>query len=296
MNSIETPQDHNVLVPVDFSDLSKHALFHGAKMANLFNDSITLLHILDTGGLFSFIDKTNKELLYEGTNKKLDDLIRDLNIQYPNIKINKMIKEGKPHKVIVETAENVKCDAIVMGSNGEAGIEKILGSTVSKVITGAHVPVVVVKRSPKRPEYLKIVLPIDLTKETKQKVGMAIHLAKKYNSEVHVIAESEGDEFLRNRINASMRQIENILEENGVKWISKITEGKDYPGHIGDDTIRYSEEIDADLILIMAQQETGLTDFFIGSQSQQVINRSNVPVMCILPKETYKFFGTDGFY
>lgn len=296
MNSIETPQDHNVLVPVDFSDLSKHALFHGAKMANLFNDSITLLHTLETGGLFSFIDKTNKDLLYEGTNKKMDDLIRDLNAQYPNIKVNKLIKEGKPHKVIVETAEDVKCDAIVMGSNGEAGIEKLLGSTASKVITGANVPVVVVKRSPKRPDYKKIVLPIDLTKETKQKVGMAVHLAKKYNSEVHVIAEAEGDEFLRNKINHSMRQIENILDEHGVKWISKITDAQNYPGHIGDDTIKYSEEIDADMILIMAQQETGLTDLFIGSQSQQVINRSHIPVMCILPKETYKFFGTDGFY
>lgn len=296
MNSIETPQDHNVLVPVDFSDLSKHALFHGAKMANLFNDSITLLHILETGGLFSFLDKTNKDLLYEGTNKKMDDLIRDLNVQYPNIKVNKLIKEGKAHKVIVEIADDVKCDAIVMGSNGEAGIEKIVGSTASRVITGANVPVVVVKRSPKRPDYRRIVLPIDLTKETKQKVGMAIHLAKKYNSEVHVIAESEGDEFLSNKINASMRQVEHILTENGVKWISKITDGKNYPGQIADDTIKYSEEVDADLVLIMAQQETGLTDFFLGSQSQQVINRSNIPVMCILPKETYKFFGTDGFY
>ncbi len=296
MNSIETPKDHIVLVPVDFSELSQHALFHAAKMANLFNDQVTLLHTLETGGIFSFLDKSNKDLLYEGTNKKLDDLAAILSGKYPNIKVNKMIREGKPHKVITETAEELKCDIIVMGSNGEAGLEKIVGSTASRVITGASVPVIVVKSAPVRQDYKKIVLPIDLTKETKQKISMAIHLAKKYGSEVHVISEFEGDEFLKNKLSANMNQVEKILTENGVTCITKITDPNDYPGHIGQDTVKYAREADADLILIMTQQETGLSEFFLGSYAQQVINKSQVPVMCIRPKEVYKFFGTDGFY
>ena len=296
MTSIETPKDHIVLVPVDFSDLSKHALFHAAKMASLFNDQITLLHIIETGGMFSFLDKSNKALMEVGILQKFSELESDIKNQYPNIQINHLIKEGRPHKVIVEVADELNCDSIVMGSNGEAGLEKIIGSTASRVITASNVPVIVVKSSPKRPNYNKIVLPIDLTKETKQKVGMAMHLAQKFDSEIHVIAEIEGDEFLRNKINANMHQVENMLTKNNVRWVSKITDDKNYPGNIGADTIRYSEDVDADLIMIMTQQETGFSELFLGSYAQQVINNSSVPVMCINPKEVFKFYGTEGFY
>jgi nucleotide-binding universal stress UspA family protein len=296
MTSIETPKDHIVLVPVDFSDLSKHALFHAAKMASLFNDQITLLHIIETSGMFSFLDKSNKELMHVGIHSKMDEIEVELKKQYASIVVNRLIKEGRPHKVIVETADELNCDSIVIGSNGEAGLEKIVGSTASRVITGANVPVIVVKSSPKRPNYNKVVLPIDLTKETKQKVNMAIHLAQKINSEIHVIAEIEGDAFLRNKINANMRQVESILTKNNVKWVSKITDEKNFPGNIGDDTIKYSNDVDADLIMIMTQQETGFTELFLGSYAQQIINGSNVPVMCINPKEVFKFYGTEGFY
>ncbi len=150
MTSIETPKDHIVLVPVDFSDLSKHALFHAAKMASLFNDQITLLHIIETSGMFSFLDKSNKELMHVGIHSKMDEIEVELKKQYASIVVNRLIKEGRPHKVIVETADELNCDSIVIGSNGEAGLEKIVGSTASRVITGANVPVIVVKSSPKR--------------------------------------------------------------------------------------------------------------------------------------------------
>ena len=92
MTSIETPKDHIVLVPVDFSDLSKHALFHAAKMASLFNDRITLLHIIETGGMFSFLDKSNKALMEVGILQKFSELESDIKNQYPNIQINHLIK------------------------------------------------------------------------------------------------------------------------------------------------------------------------------------------------------------
>ena len=93
-----------------------------------------------------------------------------------------------------------------------------------------------------------------------------------------------------------MRQVENMLTKNNVRWVSKITDDKNYPGNIGADTIRYSEDVDADLIMIMTQQETGFSELFLGSYAQQVINNSSVPVMCINPKEVFKFYGTEGFY
>ena len=45
----------------------------------------------------------------------------------------------------------------------------------------------------------------------------------------------------------------------------------------------YAKEVDADLIVIMTQQESDFTDYFIGSTAQQVIYHSRIPVMSIRP-------------
>ena len=47
--------------------------------------------------------------------------------------------------------------------------------------------------------------------------------------------------------------------------------------------IEYSEKVDAGLILIMTQQETDITEMFIGSSAQAIINNSEIPVMSVVP-------------
>ena len=68
---------------------------------------------------------------------------------------------------------------------------------------------------------------------------------------------------------------------------------------MGKDTIKYAEEIDADLIIIMTKSETGkLSDLFVESYAEQVGNSSQkTPVMCINPKPTgSRSTGGSGFY
>lgn len=56
------------------------------------------------------------------------------------------MKKGNPAKVILEYAENQKCDLIVIGSRGHSGIvEFMLGSVSHNVVLHAKVPVLVVK-------------------------------------------------------------------------------------------------------------------------------------------------------
>ena len=53
---------------------------------------------------------------------------------------------GHPATVIIETAAEAGCDAIVMGSRGLGSITKIfIGSVSSDVINNAEIPVVIVK-------------------------------------------------------------------------------------------------------------------------------------------------------
>jgi len=294
------PNERAIVVPVDFSITSHNALMHAADHADIFGNDIVMVHILEESYISSLFggSASRNELIKTGIELKMSELKSEIFAKYPALKIDYMVHSGKVYKAILEIADKMSCDCIIMGTKGAEGLEQIIGSTASRVMSYANVPVIIVNEFPKKGRYEKLVLPIDLTKESKQKVTWAIHIAKKYNAEVHIISEIEDDEFLSNKIRATIYQVKNILEQNGVKAIIFELDEERFPGHLGVDCLKYADEISADLILIMTHQERGFSEFIFGSEAQQIVNRvSKVPVMCIHPKEsTFKYEGTDGFY
>ncbi len=99
----------------------------------------------------------------------------------------------------------------------------------------------------------------------------------------------ETDEFLANRIKANLAQVEGILNRNGVKFTSTIL---DDDTNFAKRTLQYAEDTNADLIMIMTQQEKGFTEYIIGSYAQMIVNHASaIPVMCINPKEVFVMDG-----
>ncbi len=299
MTELTTPKDHKILVPVDFSESSHNAMQYAIAMAKLFDNEIVLLYALNEKRFASILTGSDtKQLIKEGIKSKLDES-RDMILKmWPEARVALEVREGKPYKVVEKLTEQENVDLVVMGTNGESGIEKFIGSTTRRVMSSSHVPVVAVKRGKMDPTFENIVMPIDLTKTTKQKVNWAIKLAKKFNSTIHVISEVEKDVFLKNKLDKNLKQIEGILEENGIKFITKLLDDKRYPDHIGKDTTKYADEVGADLIIIMTQQEgSGLSQVFIGNYAEQIVaGADQTPVMSINPRKTTRFEGSEGFY
>ncbi len=298
MNTI-IPNKRAIIVPVDFSNTSQNALLHAADHADVFGNDIVMVHILEESYISSLFSSSSKnDLVKTGLQQKMQELKSAVHAKYPGMNVDYLIDEGRVYKAIVDISEKMDCDCIIMGTKGAEGIEQIIGSTASRVMSYANVPVIIVNDFPKKGRYEKIVLPIDLSVESKQKVTWAIHIAKKYGSEVHIIAEVEDDEFLHNKIKATIYQVKNILIQNGVNAVIFELDEERFPGHLGVDTLKYADEINADLILIMTHLEKGFSEYIFGTEAQQIVNKvSKVPVMCIHPKETgFKYEGTEGFY
>lgn len=299
MNDLTTPKDHFIVVPVDFSPSSNNAMEYAIEMAKLFDNKIVLIYALNESKFASFFTGSdNKILLQEGIDNKLNQYKEHLLELWPSARVETKVEEGKPYQVIEAITEDPKCDLVVMGTNGSSGMERFMGSTTRRVMASSNAPVVAVKEKHENPSFDNIVMPIDLTKTSKQKVDWAIKLGKKFNSTIHVIMEVEKDEFLKNKVLANLNQIENVLAKNGIKYVAKLLDDRKYPEHIGKDTVQYAEEVKADLILIMTQQEmSSVSEIFIGNYAEQVVNSSQrTPVMSINPKKTTKFEGSVGFY
>lgn len=274
---------NTILVPTDFSEVADHALQHAIHVAKTFSNDIAVLHITDEGVLGGLFNKSSyNDLLKDAIQAKLSLCVQQC--AESGITATSHIKSGKVYKAVNETAEELGCDSIIMGTHGASGFESLIGSNASKVMSGANMPVVIVKeQSDTKASYKNIVMPIDLTIESKQKVSWAIHLAKYYNSTIHLVNDKKSDEFLVTHINANRLQVSRMLDEKGVKYTSKEIDG----GSLAQEVLNYAEAIDADLILIMSQQEKGFSEYILGSHAQQIVNHSGkVPVMCINPKET----------
>ncbi len=281
--------NNNILVPTDFSEIAHNALGHALKIADVYKNEITLLNIQDEGGLYGlFVSDEKMGLIHEAVDMKMDKLIAESASSFPNVKINKRFETGKIYKVITEIAAKENFDSIVMGTNGASGLQQITGSNASRVINYAKVPVVVVKdQSISKSGYEKIILPIDLSRESRQKVTWAIHLAKRFNSLIHVIYENSSNPEVKGRIFAAVNQTQDILSENNANYILRGLDEDKYPDSFAEDTLAYAAEVNADLIMIMTQQEKGFNEFLLGSYAQQIVNHSGkVPVMCINSNET----------
>lgn len=279
-----------ILVPTDFSDIANKALDHAVAIAKTYGNEILLLHIVEANFLTSIIGGKNNikgGIVGQMLQDKLNEVCASIKEKH-NVDAKGIVKEGRIYKTILETADEIELDSIVMGTHGAEGLEQIMGSNSSRVIAQSPVPVVVVKEKQVGEGYKDIVFPIDLSLESKQKTWWAIHLAKKFDSTIHIIAEHEDDEFLRKKIINNVKSIEEVLNKNGVKHTTKILDDEKYPEKFYKDTLQYAEEINADLIMVMTQQEKGgFSEFLLGSYAQQIVNyHSSTPVMCIVPRNT----------
>jgi nucleotide-binding universal stress UspA family protein len=283
-----------MLVPVDFSEISINALQHAAQVAKHFNNDLILLSILEEdflSNIFSFSkNETKDNLAKEAMMNRLKEKANEINKAY-NIHCITEVRSGKIYKTIIETAEEFGCDCIIMGTHGASGVERVIGSNASKVISYSTTPVIVVKTDKNPNAYKNIVFPIDLSKESKQKVKWALHLGKAYNATIHILTYKIGDEFLNIKLNANIKQIEGIFDENGVKHTTTILEDDD---DFARKTLEFAETQLTDLIMIMTQQENdkSIREYIIETYAQQIVNDAgNVPIFCVSPH--YEMFKSE---
>jgi nucleotide-binding universal stress UspA family protein len=139
-----------ILVPVDFSDCSLDALEYAAVVAQQAKASLMLLHVLEpvSYGLdFTLSHTGTRELMRENWTKRLEDLASSLKVT--DVPVEVQLRGGLPADSILDSAQTLPCDLIVMGTHGRRGISHaISGSVAEAVLRKALCPVIAV-RSPK---------------------------------------------------------------------------------------------------------------------------------------------------
>lgn len=271
---------NHILVPIDFSDQSLIALKQSYNLARLTKADLTLINVIDQSFHLPFFSVKEDKSMEKKIQKALEKLAEET-AKESGIVVNILVVSGKVYDGIQKAAKKLKCSFIIMGTNGSHGLKKFIGSNTLRVIREAPCPVISIKGKKHRTGCKIIVLPLDLTKETKEKVAKAIEIANLFGSTINLVsAITSDDEFIINKLKRQMNQVHEFVLQHNVPCQIEFLHG----GDISEDTVEYAKKIKADLIMIMTQEETWTDIMFINSAAQKIINESEVPVLSVRPK------------
>jgi nucleotide-binding universal stress UspA family protein len=250
-------------------------------VAKASRDRILLLHVVnsETKDLMKREQLTLKNL-YD----KLRRLADSINTEH-DVAADFEMEEGSIFTTIPEFAEKSKARLIIMGTHGIHGLQHIIGPNALRVSELNTVPDIIVQQRPSKPHgYKSIVVPIDSTKESKQKLSQTAAMASLFKGEVHLFAATESDEFLSAAVQRNVQFAQRMFDDHGIKTnlMYEQAGGLAYDKQI----LEYAFGIDADLIVIMTGDDRGLLDRFTGSEEEHIVyNAYQIPVMCIEPKD-----------
>lgn len=272
-----------ILVAVDFSECSINALEHAITIANKAESNLDMIFVIkpeSSRDIFTEGPDTLKSMVKD----KFEELIEKYQPMMGYNKMGYIIREGKVYKEIVKEAEQKDVFLVMAGTHGSSGFEEFwIGSNAFRMVSALSKPVITVRGGVNVERHLeKIILPIDSTPETRQKVPFTSYIAKIFNAEIHIlrIYSSKVAAVVRT-VDSYAEQVMKHLEEDNVKYVLESVEAD----NLTDATIDYALKVNANLISIMTEQETTTRNLILGPYAQQMVNHSPIPVLCIHPKE-----------
>ncbi len=285
-----------ILVPIGFTNQSIIALQQAVVVAKHTDSELFLLSVVEMPTAIQkiFSDYEEKQKQFK---EKLRENLLDLSSKYcdgvKNVKC--MVTSGKIYEEIIDVADSINANLIVMGTDGTPKDikKKFIGSNANKVVRSAPCPVITIKGKSVSTSCEVIALPLDLNKETREKVTYAIQYARLFNSSIKVFSVSydNDDDSIKNKLNRNLSQVNDFISSKDIscsKDLLEISTSASFSGSI----VKYTEDINADLIMIMTKGEDNLDLNFLGSNARKLINKSDIPVMSIRPsvkKDTSSF-------
>lgn len=289
-----------VVIPLDGSHISENALGIGQTLAGALHGSIELVQVIDPS--------VSSSVSHDERVRQAQDY---LHIVAANLNSDESaeirVLTGNPVDELLDLLRDASNTVVAMSTHGRGGLQRFLfGSVADKVIRGVNVPVAVVRHPSKSlPSMRHITVPLDGSEMSASALPMAMslnqddciiglvrvidmphmheNLTLKYGSiwsdpdlasGITLDAEDEARE--------AMIDVAQRLRAAGCKvsWEVRV-------GRPGDEIIRAAETTGSDLILMATHGLGGLRRWAFGSVTDDVIHRSNLPVLVIPPNSDW---------
>lgn len=264
-----------IIVPIDFSFESMAGLKVAILFATKSGSNIQMIHVMKNSGKADH-DTLNTE--YQVVISKFEKILKDYSsLGKLGFTLSYTIKEGKIFKEVINLAEKRKDSLIVLSTHGESGFEEFfIGGDAFKIVSHSKCPVITIRGNALSPKIEKIVMPLDINFQTREKVPFTVKLAKMFGAEIHLLTinTSKSEEF-EEKLHLYAHQMVSYIKSQYIPYVVKHLQGDNFT----DLTLEYSNSVGANLISIMTEQDESFSNLLMGSYAHQMINKASIPVL-----------------
>ncbi|WP_298532684.1 universal stress protein [uncultured Algibacter sp.] len=267
-----------ILVPTDFSDQAENALKVAAQLARKHKSEIYLLHILEiplhkVDPLNSYSDLPEAVFFMKLAHQKFEKLKNRVYLK--DIVVHETVDFHEIFKGIFHVSRKHEIDLIIMGSNGSSGLtEMLIGSNTEKVVRTSEKPVLVVKKEHTSFKVKDFVFASDFKKESIPSYKKAISFAEMLNAKIHLLMVNTPNKFITTA--SSNRRMNTFIEASK---FSNYTLNIYNDANIEKGIMNFSQSINAQLIGMSTHGRQGISHFFNGSISEDLVNHAKRPVI-----------------
>jgi nucleotide-binding universal stress UspA family protein len=269
-----------ILVPTDFGDLAGNALRWADMLRRRHGAQLTLVYANEPYIPFDVIEGPAAYLLQSGPEFR-ERLTRELHDHVqrhlPEVKeaATTLIVDKTPAQAILETAESIDADLIVMGTHGRTGWRRaLLGSVAENVVHHTNRPVLCIPTDA-APSIGKILCPVNFTPIARIALEQAAGLAEAFDAELLIVHVTDATD-----------QASDVAGEFAA-WIEPHVRSRCRYSHIlasgnaAEETIRMAHDAHADLIVLGAQHKRFADATVLGTTTERVIRFAKRPVWAV---------------
>lgn len=270
-----------IIIPYDFSAEAEQGVNMGLTLARNYEAAIQLVYVVSGPRDYANLSPEEERKMAE---KELEEITKKLKASEKGkgIDIQPIVKMGKVYREVVAQAEAHREAVIVTSTHGASGFEEFfIGSNTLRIIAAAHCPVFTVMHGVMPVDaYKKIIFPLDISFQSRQKAPYVAYIAHRLGASVHVlaVAESPNEQVVKRLQNYRVQMVEYFKKQN-VEATSETREGVD----LVDATIMLCENSPASMVAITPRERDSYHLFLVGGKSQRIISQAPVPVLVVPP-------------
>jgi nucleotide-binding universal stress UspA family protein len=264
---------NKVVVGFDFSSGSAYAVDLAIDIANRWQSDIRLVYVKEKKE-----DEAPIRAEIERRNAGVAHLLNGIKLEY-------VLRQGNPAEELAAQAREDDAALLVVGTHGMSGQKKgLLGRNSYRTVELSPVPVLLIREDFNFNKALEnIVVPLDSSDDTRQKAGQAALFAKTFGSKIHLLGlYTSTSPSIRQVVKNYVTMVQRYLDNNGIEYSTEYVAVK---GNVTTDTLEYAEKVHADMIAIMTEQESTLSNLLMGTFAQQMLTLSTIPVLTVRPKQ-----------
>lgn len=261
-------ENQSFLIPIDFSKQSYIAVKQIYSIAKHTKSKLILMHVSATS-----------------ENEKRDELenLAQSTREESGLNVETLGVKGELFEVTKKQAEDLKCSMIVLPLDENAKFKTGLfkgGMTVSKFLPISPCPVLTIRSTDQRDTVKNIVMPFDLTPESREKVSFAVQLAHYYKADIRIVSVFRpNDDEYENKLLPYLQQVKKFIKQEGVHCTNRSLPSTKPAEAI----IEYAVKNDCDMIIQINQQDISIAERFNGTIGHKVVEISPIPVLNVNP-------------